>query len=91
MVQLSIEEQQKPRVNGRKVLEIKGKIHIKIFLLRFFMSYNEQFHEIYNVHVGIAPNSWYHQCTSLDTESGEQLVFFLSHPKLFNRSHDCCN
>ena len=34
------------------------------------MSFNEQYHDFKNVHVGISPNSWYHQCTSLDTDTG---------------------
>ena len=42
---------------------------------RFEMVYNEAFYKLGSGEVGISPHSWYHQCTSLNTLTGQQTLF----------------
>ena len=37
---------------------------------RFTLSYNEKFHQLLDTGIPINPQSWYHQCTKIDTRSG---------------------
>ena len=42
---------------------------------RFEMVYNEAFYKLGSGEVGISPHSWYHQCTSLNTLTGQQTLY----------------
>ena len=57
---------------GRSVRKF-GEISFTLFscLSRFSFIYNEEYHWIRNTTISISPNSWYHQCTSINTETGQ--------------------
>ena len=48
---------------------------LPLSLTRFEMVYNEAFYKLGSGEVGISPHSWYHQCTSLNTLTGQQTQY----------------
>ena len=38
------------------------------------MSYNEAWHNLWQGGVTISAHSWYHQCTRLDTQTGDDII-----------------
>ena len=38
------------------------------------MSYNEAYHNLWQGGVTISAHSWYHQCTRLDTQTGDDII-----------------
>ena len=61
------------RDDGKVILN--SNVPLPLSLTRFEMVYNEAFYKLGSGEVGISPHSWYHQCTSLNTLTGQQTLF----------------
>ena len=60
-----------------KSRNVFGRIDVSIH--RFTLSYNDKYHHLSSTGIPINPQSWCHQCTKIDTRSGN---FF--HVKVLN-------
>ena len=67
----------KDMINMEEVYEIIqpfGKSASEKILFRFMLLYNETYNWIRETSVKISPNSWYHQCTAVNTRTGQIFI-----------------